>query len=1041
MIRGIVALSLKFRVLVIGAAAAIIGLGLTQLSTAPTDVFPEFGPPQVRIQAEALGLSAAEVEQLITVPIEQDLLNGVAWLDQIRSESAPGLSSIDLTFTPGTDLLQARQAVQERLTQAHALPNVGGGPVMLQSTSSTSRVMMVGLKAKDLSLVDLSVLARWKIRPKLMGVPGVANVAIWGQRDRQLQVQVDPGKLRDNGVTLAQVLSTTGNALWVSSLSFVEASTPGTGGFVDMPTQRLSIQHVLPITTANDLSAVTVEDLQAGTTKRLGDVATVVEDHQPLIGDTVVDAGQGLMLVVEKTPDADTVAVTRAVEDAMATLQPGLTGVQVDTTVHRPATFITTALGNLGTWALIGLIGIAVLLGLALFSLRAALVGFVAITLSLLTAMYVLYLRGTTFNLMVLAGLVVALGVIVDDAVTHVDTVRRRLRQHRDEGATTSVSTVAAEALAAVGGPTFYATFILVLAPLPLLAIGGVAGAFWTPAVLSYVLAVAVSAAVALTVTPALSVLLLARGPLRRRRNPLVSSAHRVFDRTAAVFLRRRASVFVALGVLVLAALAVIPQLGGQPLVAPVRDRNLLVHWEAAPGTSLSEMTRITTAASRDLRAIPGVRDVGAHIGRAVAGDQVVNVNSSELWVDLAESADYDGTVAAVNHAVRAYPGLRSDVLTYQQDRLDQEQSGTADALTVRVYGIDLDTMRAKAREVSQSISGIEGVVDAKVHVQPEEPTMEVKVDLAAAQRYGIRPGDVRRAAATFFSGLAVGSLYEDQKIFDVVVWGAPQTRGNPTALNDLLIDTPSGDHVRLGEIAGVRVVPYPTVIKHDDTSRTVDVTANVRGRGLGTVLDQVRDRVAKIAMPLEYRAEVLSDGAARQDVAWRVAGLTLIVLVGIFLLLQAALRSWRLATGVLLVLPLALAGGVLVAWSVGGLTTLGPFVGLLAVFGIAVRNTILLVRTYQAAELTRPRSVELVTELTRQRVGPVVLTAATVAVALVPLVLMGDIAGLEVLRPLAAVALGGLVTSTLLTLLVVPALYLRFAPRPGQLAAADGLD
>src|SRR2546421_5088044 len=262
MIRGIVALGLKFRVLVIGAAAAVIGLGVAQLPSASMDVFPEFGPPQVQIQAEALGLSAAEVEQLIAVPIEEGLLNGVAWLDQIRSESAPGLSSIDLTFKSGTDLLQARQAVQERLTQAHALPNVGGGPVMLQSTSSTSRVMMVGLKAKDLSLTDLSVLARWKIRPKLMGVPGVANVAIWGQRDRQLQVQVDPGKLRDNGISLTQVLTTTGNALWVSSLSFVEASTPGTGGFVDMPSQRLSIQHVLPITTARDLSSVTVEDLK-----------------------------------------------------------------------------------------------------------------------------------------------------------------------------------------------------------------------------------------------------------------------------------------------------------------------------------------------------------------------------------------------------------------------------------------------------------------------------------------------------------------------------------------------------------------------------------------------------------------------------------------------------------------------------------------------------------------------------------------------------------------------------------------------------------
>ncbi|MFL6140550.1 MAG: efflux RND transporter permease subunit [Labedaea sp.] len=1030
MIRGIVSLSLMFRVLVIGAAAAIFVLGLAQLPSVSMDVYPEFGPPQVQIQAEALGLSAAEVEQLITVPIEQDLLNGVAWLDQIRSESAPGLSSIDLTFKPGTDLLQARQAVQERLTQAHALPNVGGGPVMLQSTSSAGRVMMIGLKAKDLSLIDLSVLARWKIRPKLMGVPGVANVAIWGQRDRQLQVQVDPGKLRDSGVSLTQVLTTTGNALWVSSLSFVEASTPGTGGFVDMPSQRLSIQHVLPITTAQDLSAVTVEDLQDSRKLKLGDVATVVEDHQPLIGDTVLDSEQGLMLVVDKAPGADTVGVTNAVEDALDELRPGLSGVRIDTTVQRPATFIATALHNLGRWALLGLVGILLMLGVALFSLRAALIGFVAITLSLVTAMYVLYLRGVTFNLLILAGLVVALGLVIDDAVVDVDAIRRRLREHRDSGSDRSTYAVVADALAAVRGPTFYATLVLLLAPLPLLSIDGVAGALWTPAVLSYALAVAASTVVALTVTPVLSVLLLSRGPVRRRTNPLVVLAHRVFDGAAPAFLRRRGLVYLAVGVLIVAALAVLPQLAGGSLVPAAQDRSLLVRWQATPATSLSEMTRITAAASTDLRSIPGVRAVGAHLGRAVAGDQIVNVNSGELWVDLTDSADYDSAVATVKHTLRAYPGVHSEVLTYEQDRLTDAQTRTPDALTVRVYGTELDVLQAKAEEVRKAVSGISGVTDAKVHTQPEEPTLEVKVDLGAAEKYGIRPGEVRRAAATYFSGLAVGSLYEDQKIFDVVVWGTPDTRGNPAALNNLLIDTPAGGQVRLGDVAAVRVTPYPTVIKHEDTSRSIDVTAKVSGRGLGSVMDEARSRVANLAMPLEYRAEVLGDSVARQGAAWRTAGLALLVLIGMFLLLQAAFRSWRLATMVLLALPLALVGGVLAAWPFGALTSLGALVGLLAVFGIATRNVVLLVQSYLNAVEQEVRSVDLVLRVTRQRVGPILLTAVTLAIALIPLVLFGSVAGLEILRPLAAVMLGGLVTSTLLALFVIPALYLRFAPR-----------
>ncbi|MDQ1716635.1 MAG: hypothetical protein QOE89_588, partial [Pseudonocardiales bacterium] len=416
MINAITALSVKFRVLVIGATVILLGLGVAQLRKASVDEFPEFAPPLVQVQAEALGLSAAEVEQLITVPLEQDLLNGVPWLEQVRSESVPGLSTIDMIFEPGTDVLQARQMVQEHLTQAHALPQVGTPPVMVQPTASAGRVLMVALGAKDLSLIDLSILARWKIKPRLEGLPGVANVAIWGQRDRQLQVQVDPEKLRTLGVTLSQVINTTGNALWVSPLTFVEASTPGTGGFVDTPSQRFGIQHVTPITTATGLSAVTVEDV-AGRTLRLGQVAKVVEDHQPLIGDAVLGNDPGLMLVIQKFPGANTREVTKAVEEALTDMKPGLSGVTIDTTVYRPATFIDTALHNLAVRGALGLILVAILLGLYLFSWRLALISLVTLVFSLVSAAYVLYLLGVTFNVMVLAGLTAAVAVVIADAV------------------------------------------------------------------------------------------------------------------------------------------------------------------------------------------------------------------------------------------------------------------------------------------------------------------------------------------------------------------------------------------------------------------------------------------------------------------------------------------------------------------------------------------------------------------------------------------------------------------------------------------------
>ncbi len=525
MLNAVIALSVKFRILVVGATVVLLAVAIPQLRTAAVDEYPEFAPPQVEVQAEALGLSAAEVEQLITVPLEQDLLNGVPWLEQIRSESVPGLSTIDLTFNSGTDLLKARQMVQEHLTQAHALPQVGTPPVMIQPTSSTGRVLMVALRADQLSLVDLSILARWKVKPRLEGLPGVANVAIWGQRDRQLQVQVDPAKLRANGVSLNQVVSTTGNALWVSPLTFVEASTPGTGGFVDTTNQRFGIQHVTPITTAEGLSAVTVEDT-TGRTLRLGQVADVVEDHQPLIGDAVLDGSPGLMLVIQKFPGANTREVTAAVEQALDEMKPGLSGVTMDTTVYRPASYLDDALGNLAVRGLIGLLLVVILLVGFLLSWRAAVVALASMLTSLLAAAYLLQLRATTFNVLVLAGLLAASAVVVADSIADVYALRRRPAAARAstvpsnghpvhgypvDGTTNGHSMVdghstvdghsavdglgPATASRTVRAPLVYAALIMLLLPVPALLVGGVPGRLIRPAVLSYALAIAVSMA------------------------------------------------------------------------------------------------------------------------------------------------------------------------------------------------------------------------------------------------------------------------------------------------------------------------------------------------------------------------------------------------------------------------------------------------------------------------------------------------------------------------------------------------------------------
>lgn len=1025
MIRLIVELSLKFRLVVVFIAAMLMVFGIAKLRNMPVDVYPEFNPPVVEVQTEALGLSAAEVESLITVPTEADLLNGVAWLSNIESESVDGMSSILLAFEPGTDPIRARQMVQERLTQAFALPNVSKPPVMLQPLSSTGRVMMVGLSSKELSLIDIGVLARWKIKPRLLGVPGVANVAVWGQRERQLQVQVDPKQLLVQGVTLKQIIETTGEALWVSPLSYLKASTPGTAGWIDTPNQRLSIRHLSPISSAKDLAKVAVVDTTPPLL--LGDVAKVVVDHQPMIGDAALNDGPGLLLVVEKFPGANTLEVTRGVEEALNTLRPGLTGVKIDSNIFRPATYIGAALDNLGRTLLIGSILMILVLFAFLYQWRSALISFVAILLSLLAAGLVLYLREATMNTMVLAGFVIALGAVVDDAVISVENIVRRLRQHRQEGSDKPAATIVFEASVEMRSPILFATLIILLTVLPMFFMEGLSGAFFQPLVLSYVLAVLTSLVVALIVTPGLCLTFLANAPLGRRESPLVPWLNRGYHAVLAGIVQQPRTVFLAAGVIVLAGLTVLPFFR-LSLLPTFKQTDLLIQWEASPGTSRMEMNRVMSQASLELRSLPGVRNVGSHIGRAETGDRTVDINSGELWIRIDPASDYDTALAAIREVVDGYPGVFREVETYQPEKVEEALTKAAEDLVVRVYGHDLGILRDKAQEVRKVLSTIGGVVNTRADVYDEGPQVEIEVNLAAAERHQTSPGDVRRAASTLLSGIHVGSLFEEQKVFDVVVWGTPEIRNNLSDIRKLLIDTPTGQ-VPLGELAEIRIVPAPTIIERDTVSRFIDVDINVSGRDLGSVVADIKRSLEAVKFPLEYHAEVLGASLERQASQQRMLGLIAAVVLGVFLLLQAAYRSWLLAFVAILTLPMALAGGVLAALLGGGTLSIGSLFGFLTVLGIAARNSVVLIKHYQHLEQYEGETFgpKLVLRGTLERFGPIMLTALTLGLALLPFVLFGGIAGSEIVHPMAIVILCGLVTSTLFSLFVVPALYLRF--------------
>jgi CzcA family heavy metal efflux pump len=1030
MMRLIVGASLKFRFLVLAIAAAMMFFGMLRLGDMPVDVFPEFAPPRVEVQTEALGLSTTEVEALVSVPLE-DLLNGIPGLDIIRSKSVPGLSSILMIFEPGTDLILARQLVEERLAQSvTTLPNVAKRPTILQPLSATSRVMKIGISSKTLSLIEMSQLTRFTIRPRLMAVPGVANVAVWGQRKRQVQVQVDPERLKAHGVTLDEIMKATSDSLDVGLLSYSSGATIGTGGFIDTPNQRLGVRNVLSVIEPGDLSKVTIS-VRDGKALRIGDVAEVVEGHPPMIGDGIINDGPGLLLIVEKFPWGNTLDVTRGVEDALNALRPGLPGMEIDSTIFRPATFIEISIENLTYALLIGCLLVVVVLFAFLFEWRTALISVIAIPLSLVAGGLVLYWRGATINTMVLAGFVIAVGVVVDDAIIDIENIVRRLRQHRKEGSTKSTASIILESSFEVRSAIIYATLIDVMTLLPIFFMEGLSGAFFQPLAISYALAVLASMLVAMTVTPALALILLRNAPIERRESPLVHWLQRGYDQVLKRIIRSPIPAFAAVGVLVLIGIVVMPLLG-QSLLPDFKERDFLMHWVTAPGTSHPEMNRITIEASKELRAIPGVRNFGAHVGRAVAADEVVGMNFTENWISVDPNVDYDTTLHAVQEAVDGYPGLYRDVQTYLKERIREVLTGASGAIVVRTYGPDLATLRQKAEEVKQALTGTEGLIDLHLELQVEIPQIEVKVDLAKAQSQGLKPGDVIRAASIFVNSVEVGDVFWVGKVFDVNVMGTPKTRHSVTSVRELLINTPNGGQVRLADVADVRVVPTPNIINRENFSRRIDVIASVRGRDLGSVARDVEGRLQSVQFPLGFHSELLGEYAERQAAQNRLFGFAIIAVIGVLFLLQASFKSWRLATLSFLTLPSALVGGVLAAYMGDGIISLGSLVGFFTVLGIAARNGIMLINHYQHLEQYEGETFgsEMILRGARERLAPILMTALATGLALVPLVVAGDIPGHEIEHPMAVVILGGLVTSTLLNLFIVPTLYLRFGKK-----------
>ena len=694
---------------------------------------------------------------------------------------------------------------------------------------------------------------------------------------------------------------------------------------------------------------------------------------------------------------------------------------------------------------LVTLLLIVALFGAFFRSWRTALISLITIPVSLTAAALVLDWRGTGMNTMVLAGLVLALAVIVGDVAEDLSGIARarraeaRSRRETADGGTESTpardgqprDSVIPAALRAARTPMLYSLLIMALALTPALFIPGENGALFGPLVQSYLIALVVSMIIALTVTAALAFVLPAasKAPERRSLRRLEGAYGRYVNRLAG----KTRWVFAAAAVVALAGLALAPQLAGtHPVVPVLADKTLVVHWSAIAGTSDQEMSRITEAAADELRTLQGVANVGGHIGRAITSDQVGDVSSGELWVTVAPDASYADTAAAVDRVIAGYAGLTSKVSTYPQERIDQIREEADSGFAVRVFGLDPAILRQKAAEVQTILEHTAGVANPHVDLPAEQPIAEVKVDLAAAQKAGVVPGDVRRAAAALLQGIEVGNLYEQQKVFSVIVKGAAATRSSLDSVRNLIIDTPNGGHARLGDVAQVTMVGNESVILHDDTSRRIDVKADIQGRPLGDIERDINAALQQMQFPISYHAEILTQYAQQQSNYQWLWLLAAVAAAGILVLLQTATGSWRLAAPLFLGLILALSGGVLAAQATGGVNALVALVAFTAVLGIAVRGALLLaghVRGLRETNAPAPWQA-LVVRGSRDRLGPVLMSTVITALALVPLVLLGGVVGTEIILPLAVITWGGLLTTTFFTLFVVPAVLLRFEPQ-----------
>lgn len=1022
MLNAIIRWSLQNRLIVVAIASLLLVGGAYVTVNLPVDVLPDLNRPTVTILTEAAGLAPEEVETLVSFPIET-LMNGAPGVTRVRSQSGISLSIVYVEFDWGTDIYIDRQLVAEKLVLAREQLPAGVSPFMGPISSIMGEIMLVSLRSKNgaTSSLDVRTIADWTIRQRLLTIPGIAQVTVIGGGVKQYQALVSPDKLKQYGITLQEI-----------STALEKSNVNSTGGFVDAQSQEYLVRNLARFYSLDELKN-TVVAYRQGTPIKLGDVANVEFGPKIKRGDGGTMGDPAVIMAISKQPGASTQTLTEKIDAALKELQATMPrDVEINSELFRQENFINAAIGNVIEALRDGAILVVIVLFLFLLNFRTTFITLTAIPLSFIVTFLVLKAFGASVNTMTLGGLAVAIGELVDDAIVDIENVFRRLRENRQSAQPKPALQVIYHASLEIRSSIVYATIIVALVFVPLFALTGVEGRLLAPLGLAYITALVASLVVSLTVTPVLASLLLPKmkAMAHEKDGFLVRFLKKWDEKFLHKTLRHPWIVIGSAITLFLIAISTLPFVG-TAFLPEFNEGTLTVNVLAQPGTSLAESNRIGQIAEKQLLTIPEVKSTGRRTGRAELDEHAEGVHYSEIDVDLKKSErSREEVLKDIREKLAVIPGVVSNVGQPIAHRIDHLQSGVRAQIAVKLFGDDLGTLRAKAEEIKNVMLTVEGATDVQVEKQVLIPQVRFNVNRTEAARYGLQPGEVAETLETALNGRKVSEAVEGQRRYDVVVRFDDASRNSLDALKNVTIDTPQGTQIPVSAVATIENLPGPNQVLRENTKRRIVVMSNVADRDLGSVVRDMQDRIkAQVQLPEGYFLEYGGQFEAQQEATKRLSVLTIFSLIAIFFVLLKALGDWRSSLQVMINVPLALIGAIIAMLITGGVFSVATLVGFISLVGITSRNGIMMISHY--LHLMREEGEEFTEHMiirgSLERLVPVLMTALTAGLSLIPLALAAGQPGKEILHPLAVVVLGGILTSTLLDQLVTPAVFFKF--------------